>query len=129
MWEWFGTIFSVVLLLAGFALVLMLAYWTTRMVGRRYGAGMNSGGSFQVLDRMAMGQDRMLCIVQVADKTLLLGVTPQTITNLGELDAGALPELTPTEGAGELPGVFADLLKTVQMQNKKTPEEEGQDKA
>jgi len=98
-------------LLAVLILVLVLAYFTTRWVGKHYGGGGIAGGasgSIRVVDKLMLGPDRMLCIVQTAGKTLLLGITQQRIEMLCELDEAALtfPE------RGTVPS-FADMFKTV----------------
>lgn len=105
----FEAITSVILLLAGFIVVLFAAYWCTRILGKRYEAGSSPGGHIRVLDRVNLAPDRQLCIVQIGEKTLLLGVTSSSITTLGELDPDKLPQLSAAAAANN---AFPDILQT-----------------
>lgn len=85
-------------LLVVFVLVLVLAYFTTKWVGKRYGGGAAGGmaGNIRVVDRVTLGPDWMLCIVEAAGKTMLLGVTQQRIEKLCDVEASEL--LPPRQG-------------------------------
>lgn len=100
---------SVLVLLLGFGLVLALAYGCTRFLGKHYGGGpgLGSGGYIKIIDKAALGQDRMLCIVQVAGKTLLLGVTAHSVQRLCRLEEKDLVSLS----ADPAPSPFSDILK------------------
>jgi len=94
---------SAVLSLVGglllFALVLLAAWFCTRWLGGHYRAGSAGGGSIQVLERAAVGPDRTLMIVRVKRQVWLLGVTPQSIQPIGELDPADYPEEAPSPAA------------------------------
>ena len=91
---------SVVLSLVGglflFVLVLALAWVCSRWLGGRFGFSA-AGGTVRVLERVMVGPDRSLLVVRAGEEVLLLGVTPQRIERLGELDPALYPE-------GEEPG-------------------------
>ncbi len=91
---------SVVLSLLGglflFVLVLALAWFCSRWLGGRYGF-QAAGGTIRVLERVMVGPDRSLLVVRAGEQVWLLGVTPQHIEKLGELD----PELYPEPEAPE----------------------------
>lgn len=91
---------SVVLSLLGglflFVLVLVLAWYCSRWLGGRFGLSA-TGGTVRVLERVMVGPDRSLLVVRAGEDVLLLGVTPQHIERLGELDPALYPE-------GEEPG-------------------------
>lgn len=90
---------SVILSLLGglllFGLVLLAAWFCTRWLGGYYRTRTAAGGSIQVLERTAIGPDRTLMIVRAGDRVWLLGVTPQNIQPIGELDAAAYPAQAP----------------------------------
>lgn len=92
---------SVVLSLLGglflFVLVLVLAWYCSRWLGGRFGFSA-AGGTVRVLERVMVGPDRSLLVVRAGEDVLLLGVTPQHIERLGELDPDLYPE---EEEAGE----------------------------
>ena len=66
-------------------LVLILAYVTTRMLGRGMN-GRQQSGDMKILDRLAVGRDSYLMIVDVQGRILLVGVSPAGITRLEELE-------------------------------------------
>ena len=104
-----------------FILVLLLAYLTTRWLGRRYGS-QKAGGRIRILERTAIGPDRLLVIVRVEEKVWLLGVTSHQISSIGELDPELFEdeELFETEhtgifGMAHLPQLGkSDFAKTLQ---------------
>ena len=94
---------SVVLSLLGglllFGLVLLAAWFCTRWLGGYYRSRGASGGCIQVLERAAIGPDRTLMIVRTGERVWLLGVTPQCIQPIGELDPADYPEEAPNPAA------------------------------
>lgn len=106
--------FSVVLSLIGsillFVLVLFLAWFCTRWVGKRYGLRTMAGGSkMKVLDRMALGADRSLVVVRLENRVWLLGVTAHHVSKIEELDPGifAEEELSQEEGSHGVSAVLS----------------------
>ena len=55
--------------------VLVLAYYTTRMLGRGMGQTRGTGG-MEILDQMALGRDSYLLVVKVQERIFLIGVSP-----------------------------------------------------
>ena len=108
-----GDVFSHIGMLAGYLLILFLAYWATRVLARGYAAG-GTGHTLEVLDRMSLGQDKQLVVVKAAGKVLLLGVTGHHIEKLEELDADALPQTPPSPQGG----AFFAALKSAMEQKK-----------
>lgn len=105
---------SVVLSLLGglllFVLVLLLAWFCTRWIGGYYRSRGVQGGTVRVVERTAIGPDRTLMVVRAGERVWLLGVTPQSITPIGELSPDAYPE----EGVPEVlpgPGEFSMALQ------------------
>ena len=115
-----GDIFSLIGMLAGFALILVLAYWAVKLLSRGYGGG--AGRMVEVLDRVALGQEKQLLVVKTAGKVLLLGVTAHRIEKIEELDAARLPE--PAAAAQD--GAFLAALKgALQARKGKESADEG----
>lgn len=90
--ELLKSILSVVFMLICFAGVLFLAYYCTRLIGKRYNSNGKLSGNIKVLDRLSLSQNQSLLIVEAGDKTLLLGCTAHEITALSQLDRDALCE-------------------------------------
>lgn len=84
--------------LALFCLAMVGVWLCLRWLGRHYSGGA-TGGSIRVLERTPLANDRSLVIVRVKGQVLLLGVTPQHIETLAELNAADYPE----EKAGAQP--------------------------
>ncbi len=83
-----------------FALVLLLVWFATRWLGKRYSGGGQAGGTVQVLERTPLGQDKMLVVVRAGEQVWLLGVTSQHIDVISPLDPAAYPaDQTPATGA------------------------------
>jgi flagellar biosynthetic protein FliO len=120
-------VLSILMILALFIGVLFLAYYTTRLVGKRFTLGGPSGGQIKVLDRLPVGQDKALLIVQVAGKTLLIGVAPHGMATLCELDPDRLEEI-PLAAEAPFMAVFKDMLKNRGMkgpEQRKGTDDEG----
>lgn len=84
-----------------FALVLLLVYFFTRWLGRRYMTGGSGSGSIQILERTPLGPDKMLVVVRAGEQVWLLGVTSQHIDVISPLDAADYPaDETPKTGKG-----------------------------
>lgn len=64
--------------------ILFLAYYTTKLLGRGMGGRQNTGG-MHVLDKMTVGRDTYLLVVEVQGQIMLLGVSPAGITKLQDL--------------------------------------------
>ena len=97
--------FSLILSLIGsillFALVLFLAWFCTRWIGKRFGLRTVAGGSkIRILDRMVLGTDRSLVVVRLEDRVWLLGVTAHHISKIEELDSEQFPEEEPSQEEG-----------------------------
>ena len=91
-------------------LVLVLAYITTRMLGRGMN-GRQQSGDMKILDRLAVGRDSYLMIVDVQGRILLVGVSPAGITRLEELEA--YEKKSPAEVSPDFASVFTEQLKTL----------------
>ena len=91
-------------------LVLILAYVTTRMLGRGMN-GRQQSGDMKILDRLAVGRDSYLMIVDVQGRILLVGVSPAGITRLEELET--YERKSPAEVSPDFASVFTEQLKTL----------------
>lgn len=89
-------------------LVLVLAYYTTRTLGK----GINirpENSNMRVLDRLAVGRDSSLLVVKVQERILLLGLSPAGIQNLGELEA--YEKKNPAEAPPDFAALLAGQMK------------------
>ena len=93
--EFVKSIFTVIFMLICFAGVLFLAYYCTRLIGKRGNIGGICAGNIKVIDRLNLSQNQSLLIVQVCGKTLLLGCTAHEVTCISELDGSLISKAEP----------------------------------
>ena len=71
-------------LLVVFLFVAGAAYAAARFLGGRFNQNVGSGG--RLLSSIALGPKMSVCVVEVAGKVVLLGVTEHNVNLLGEID-------------------------------------------
>lgn len=106
--EFWTTFFYIVVLAA----VLVGAYFTTRFISGK-SSKMLKGRYIQIIDRMPLGRDKNVVLIEVGDKTLLVGVTNQSISTLGQIDGEAIKaarEQTPAKEGKGFAQQFRDFL-------------------
>ncbi len=64
--------------------IVVLAFYSTRWLGKRMGVSAASK-YLTVVDRISLGQDKFIAIVKMGGKHLLIGISSGSVTNLGEL--------------------------------------------
>lgn len=83
--EFFNSIFSILTVLFMFAIVVALAYITTRYIGmtsvKRF-----KNSNMKIIEVMSLGYQKYLYIVKVADKHLILSVTKDDLRLLDTVD-------------------------------------------
>ncbi len=94
-----GNIGNILLAIIGFALILYLAYFATKKVGRRMSIKGVGGKNIKILDSISIGQNNAMLIVETAGKVLLVGVTQGSISLITELDAENLKSDEDTSAA------------------------------
>ena len=71
-------------LLAVFAVVLLLAYGAARFLGSHFTKAAGAAGG-HLLAHLPLGPNRSVCIVELAERVFVLGVTEHSITRLKEI--------------------------------------------
>lgn len=115
MWDRASGIVSLLSMVLLLCLVLAMAYYATRLIGKRYAP--SNSNNMRIIDRMMLGPDRAVFIVEVAGQTMLLGVTPHHIERLCELDSDKIEIATPGDTD------FAKTLRELLNQKLKGREE------
>ena len=119
-----SSIAYVLTLLVTFAVVIALAYLTSRFLGNKLKAGSVSQGG-RVLVIMPLGTNKTLQVVDVAGKVLLLGVTDHAVTLLLEVtdseDIAKLRDSSTQPAYGEFERVFAKQFASLQQISQKFP--------
>jgi len=88
---------QVIVFIVGMVVILFGAYYVTYYVGLKASGQTRSGmknRNIALLDRYAVARDKQFCIIKVAGKVYLVGMTNNTMTLLDTIDAATFSELT-----------------------------------
>lgn len=83
-------VFNALLGIVLFVGILYLAYITTKYIGKRYSLSGKSTRSLKIMETIGLGKDSQLAVVKIGEKYLLVGVTPQNVSLVRELDESDL---------------------------------------
>ncbi len=91
--SWWSTLAYLVSLFAVFVFVVVMAYLASRFLSGHFGkAGAGEGG--RILAHLPLGPNRSVCVVELAERIFMLGVTEHSITLLREVtDAAEIERL------------------------------------
>lgn len=104
-----GVIFGTLL---GIALILYLAYISTKLLGKKFSFKNGSGRKLKILDSVSVGQGKMLIIVQAGEKTFLVGAASESVNLISELDSSDFEEdETPPESGMDFKTAFKKVLE------------------
>lgn len=94
------------------AAILALCYFTTR----RLGSVRTGGGRYiRLLDRVAIGQDKAVALIQAGEKYLLLGIANAQITVLAQMDESQIAQMDLKK---EEPVDFKSILEALKDRKK-----------
>jgi flagellar biogenesis protein FliO len=100
-----------VLALIAVGVVLYLSYVFSRYLAVG-AAKINKSKNIKIIDRVVLGQDRMLLITKIGEKHFLIGSSPQSIQILTELESKDIADVSyPENMSGNIP--FKDTLKGI----------------
>jgi len=89
---------QVVTFIIGTIVIVFGAYYLTYFLGRK-ASGKSRGRlrnrNINMVDRFAISKDKSFCLVEIAGKVYVVGVTNQSMTLLDTLDAAAFAETAP----------------------------------
>ncbi|MDR0490933.1 MAG: flagellar biosynthetic protein FliO [Oscillospiraceae bacterium] len=92
---------QVALSIIGIVVIIVGAYYVTYFIGvksSRIGRSRNRNRNIRLLDRFSISKDKSFCIVEIAGKVYVIGVTNQSMTLLDTLDPEALADAAPEQG-------------------------------
>lgn len=84
---------QVIPLLLGFFAVLFIAYLATKFLGPKM-SHMGASKHIRIIDRVFLGNDKSICIIQVGKRFFLIGVTNHHIGDISEIAEADLVPLT-----------------------------------
>lgn len=108
---------QLVTFIIGLLVVIFGAYYITYFIGRR-AQGQSTGRlrnkNINLIDRFAISKDKSFCIVEIAGKVYVMGITNQTMTLIDTLDAEAFSKAAAVGNMGDNEG---NLVPVSQNQN------------
>jgi len=99
--EWLRLLLSLI----GIIIIIAGAYYATYYIGTKASGqsrGRIRGGNRRInmLDRFAIAKDKSFCVIEIAGKVYIVGVTNQSMTLLDKLDAEEFAEYMAKTGSG-----------------------------
>ena len=83
--------FEIIGLLVVFAIILLLCYYTTRFVGKKFSGGTRTK-SMKILETLPLGLDRSLYLILVGKKTFLFFSSKKGLELVSEIEIEELTE-------------------------------------
>lgn len=110
----FSEVFTVICALLGIIGLLLLAGYAHRWLSNHFSNGIFGSGqrSVKIIECIGIAQDKQLMIVSVGRKLMLLGVTPNSVSKICDLDEEDLV----SENDAEIPsatGFEAGFMKSL----------------
>jgi len=123
--SWWSTMAYLLSLMVVFAFVLGLAYFVSRLLGGKY-AKIGIGSEGQILDNLPLGPNRAVCVVEIAGKVMVMGVTDHSITLLQEItDEFEIQQLrskaVDKKVNNELQTIFSQQLSSLEQISRRIP--------
>ncbi len=106
-----GNIGTVIVAILIFILILYLAYFATKKMGKRLSIRGVGNKNIKIIDSISVGQNNAIMIIQSANKTLLVGITQNEISLISELDSDKL-DLTENKNSNQTMA-FSKAFQTV----------------
>jgi len=88
---------QVIIFIIGTVVILFGAYYVTYYVGMKASGQTRAGlrnRNIKVLDRYAIARDKQFCVIEIAGKVYIIGITNQSMTLLDTLEAAAFAKMT-----------------------------------
>lgn len=84
-------VLHIILLILGFVAILFATYFVTRLLGSRMSYS-NGARYLKIVDRVFVGNDKSICIIQVGKRSFVVGITNHHIEPISELtEADLIP--------------------------------------
>lgn len=90
-------------------IVLLMAWWCSRLLGRQWGQ-FSGSGNIRLVGQLQVGRDRSILLVKVGEDHFLVGVSPAGIQLLSKVD-GEFEEGSSSEPSAGMSLSFQELLK------------------
>ncbi len=125
----FTGILSLLGIVAFLGVLMYFAYKFSKHMSKRSSAKSLYGNYIEIVERVVIGQDRLLYIIRLKERVLLIGVTSNQITKLEELDPGDYPQKRSEEQARpeSFSSLFRDMMGKPKASGSKSNSEDKSD--
>lgn len=83
--SWWSTLAYLFSLMIVFSFVAVLAYFASKFLGGKM-SNISASSSSKILDSLSLGANKSICVVEIAGKVMVLGITEQSITLLEDIE-------------------------------------------
>ena len=121
--SWWSTIAYLLSLFAVFAFVVVMAYMASRFLSGRF-AQTSEGQGGRILAHLPLGPNRSVCVVELAERVFMLGVTEHSITLLREVTDEDEIERLHRRQLGSMPSaddLFSSQIGSLEQLAKRIP--------
>lgn len=123
----FEDIVSIFLPLIGVTGIIVGAYFFTRWFAKKY-SGVNCGKHIKIAERVPLGKDSSLVLVEISSKMYLLSVSPQKTEILVDFDKDDFPSDGQPDKKTEFSSVLDSFMKRGKLFNNKNNKSQQDDK-
>ncbi|WZL74855.1 flagellar biosynthetic protein FliO [Clostridiaceae bacterium 35-E11] len=110
-----------------FLIILVLAYYTTKIVGKK--SNMYFGNkNLKIVERISLGMDKSIYIISICENYYLLAVTKQNIELIDKLNPESIKDFSNNEDLNKFNGTFDMYFTKYIKQQKNTIEKRSMDK-
>lgn len=102
----FESLFTILSTIAILVAVLLFTYISLKWMGQKL-PSQNTSGHIKVLDRMMLSRDKYLLLIKVAEKTMLVGVSTNSVEKICDIED---PEALLVAASAQPGSSFSDVL-------------------
>lgn len=88
----FSNIVNTVVLIFVFIIIIVLAYFSTRLVGKFQNNIISTKSNIKIIEYFKVGNNKFIAIVKIGEKYYSLGIGKDTINLLSEIDKEEIKE-------------------------------------
>lgn len=110
-----GEVFTVIISLVGILALILALFYAAKWLGKK--TSISSAQNLRIVERVSLSTDKMLLLVEICGKYMIVGVAPNGINTLCELNEEEIARLIlPNKGSGD--NQFLNILTQKFRMNK-----------
>lgn len=112
----FNSVLSILSLILIFILVLVMAYFASKLAAKYQSNVLNSKSNIRIIESFRLGNNRFIAIVKIGENYYALGLGKDEITMIDRLNPDALKDFEASDSA-EKKLNFKEILSQVKNKN------------